>query len=79
MQQFEAFYSAKYQGRRLMWAHSLERCVVRHCAVVVLVQGGYDRPLHKWLMDALYRREVVAQWTCCPCSALCSIGGRLPM
>jgi len=26
--QFEAFYGAKYQGRRLHWAHSLERCVV---------------------------------------------------
>jgi len=25
---FESFYSNKYQGRRLVWAHALERCVV---------------------------------------------------
>jgi hypothetical protein len=29
VQQFESFYGGKYQGRRLVWAHSLERCVVR--------------------------------------------------
>lgn len=29
MSTFEAFYAAKYQGRRLVWAHALERCVVR--------------------------------------------------
>ena len=28
MERFEAFYAGKYQGRRLLWAHSLERCVV---------------------------------------------------
>lgn len=28
MDAFESFYSAKYQGRRLVWAHALERCVV---------------------------------------------------
>lgn len=28
MQCFESFYSGKYQGRRLVWAHALERCVV---------------------------------------------------
>ena len=28
MQSFDAFYTNKYQGRRLAWAHALERCVV---------------------------------------------------
>ena len=28
MDKFEAFYASKYQGRRLLWAHSLERCIV---------------------------------------------------
>ena len=28
LDRFEAFYSSRYQGRRLLWAHSLERCVV---------------------------------------------------
>jgi len=28
MHEFEHFYSGKYQGRRLNWAHSLERCVL---------------------------------------------------
>lgn len=25
---FESFYTSKYQGRRLTWAHSLERCIL---------------------------------------------------
>lgn len=25
---FNVFYNAKYQGRRLMWAHALERCIL---------------------------------------------------
>lgn len=25
---FNAFYNAKYQGRRLLWAHALERCIL---------------------------------------------------
>jgi hypothetical protein len=29
MESFDAFYMVKYQGRRLAWAHPLERCVVR--------------------------------------------------
>jgi cullin-4 len=28
MEKFETFYANKYQGRRLLWAHSLERCIV---------------------------------------------------
>ena len=28
MHTFEAFYSSKYQGRRLAWAHALEHCLV---------------------------------------------------
>jgi len=28
MQHFEQFYADKYQGRRLVWAHALQRCVV---------------------------------------------------
>ena len=28
MDKFETFYANKYQGRRLLWAHSLERCIV---------------------------------------------------
>ena len=28
MERFTTFYTNKYQGRRLTWAHSLERCVV---------------------------------------------------
>ncbi len=28
MEEFLSFYNKNYQGRRLTWAHSLERCVV---------------------------------------------------
>lgn len=27
-ERFKAYYNNKYQGRRLMWAHALDRCVV---------------------------------------------------
>lgn len=41
IQQFEAFYAAKYQGRRLVWAHSLERCVVSvNCCSCVCVRAA---------------------------------------
>lgn len=28
MQRFDEFYRGKYQGRRLVWSHALERCIV---------------------------------------------------
>lgn len=37
MSAFEAFYAAKYQGRRLVWAHALERCVVRCFCILYIV------------------------------------------
>lgn len=36
VRKFDIFYNAKYQGRRLVWAHSLARCIV----TFRLIQGS---------------------------------------
>ncbi len=48
IQSFEAFYGNKYQGRRLVWAHALERCVVRYTTCVLLLAHHVSCPLHTW-------------------------------